>query len=204
MEINDVLDHVLTKIRDAKVRPDPFPHFVITEIFPPEFYPQLLAAIPKAEQFSGAEYPGTGFGKAKKAERQSAGLAYPDLHELPILGEIQAFLKGDQFCRALLDKFSRPDGIPAEKHKYFDDGARDFTSVFDLHIDRRGYEILPHPDVPTKIVTFQFYLVSDDSLREFGTLFCRTKNGKPAPPQRTCECGAIAAPGCGPRLGQPS
>jgi hypothetical protein len=175
-----VLNYIMTKIRDAEVRPDPFPHIVISEIFPPDFYPRLMASIPKPENFVAAEYPGTGFGKAKRAQRQSAGLAYPNMHELPVFGEIQTFLRGEEFCRALLEKFSVPGAIPAEKYSYFANGAREFTSVFDLQIDRRGYEIMPHPDAPSKIITYQFYLVSDNSLREFGTLFCRTRNGRPA------------------------
>jgi len=186
----------LKKIRDGEVRADPFPHLVISEIFPPGFYAELIAVLPKPEQFAAAEYPGTGFGEAKKAQRKSAGLAYPNLNELPLLNEIQTFLRGDEFCRALLEKFSRPDGIPAEKYRYFANGAREFTSVFDLQIDRRGYEVLPHPDVPSKIATFQFYLVSDNSLRDFGTLFCRTRNGRPpkrSPLAQAVRCLADAA-----------
>jgi hypothetical protein len=188
-----VREYILKQIRDAEVRPDPFPHFVISEIFPPDFYPKLLAAVPQPQQFAAAEYPGTGFGKVKHAQPKSTGLAYPNLHELPLFNEIQTFLRGDEFCRALLEKFSRPDGIPAEKYRYFANGARDFTSVFDLQIDRRGYEILPHPDVPSKIITFQFYLVADNSLDEFGTLFCRTKNGRPAKRGRAANASRVVA-----------
>jgi hypothetical protein len=178
--MQDVFEHILRKIRTAKIKADPYPHIVVSEIFPPGFYPKLLAAIPKPEQFAAAEYPGTGFGKAKRNQRKSSGLAYPNLHELPLFRELQEFLRGEEFSRTMLDKFSRPDGIPAEKYRYFANGANEFTPVFDLQLDRRGYEILPHPDVPTKIITFQFFLVSDDSLKDFGTLFCRTKNGRPA------------------------
>ncbi len=185
--MDSVQQYVLRQIRNAEVRPEPFPHFVVSEIFPPDFYSKLMAAIPRPEEFAAAEYPGTGFGKAKDAKPKSTGLAYPNLHQLPLFNEIQTFLRGDEFCRALLDKFSRPDAIPAEKYRYFANGARDFTSVFDLQIDRRGYEILPHPDVATKIITFQFYLVSDDSLSDFGTLFCRTKNGRPAERGRAAQ-----------------
>jgi hypothetical protein len=201
MQIEYVLKYMLKQIRDAEIRPEPFPHFVIPEIFPPEFYPELMAAIPKPEQFAAAEYPGTGFGKGKKAQRKSAGLAYPNLHDLPILNEIQVFLRGEEFCRALLEKFSRPDGIPAEKRRYFADGAQEFTSVFDLQIDRRGYEILPHPDTPNKIVTYQFYLVSDATLRDFGTLFCRTRNGRPARRSRLAEAARIVTQGLAGTLG---
>lgn len=175
--MEEVFEHILKQIEDAEIDSNPFQHIVVPEIFPREFYPKLLAAIPSPAQFVEAAYPGTGYGKEKK---QWSGLAYPSLKELPIFAELQAFLKSDRFCRALLGKFSHPDAIPEEKYKYFADGAQDFASVFDLQIDRSGYEILPHPDVPSKIVTFQFYLTSDDSLREFGTLFCRTKDGRTA------------------------
>jgi hypothetical protein len=80
-----------------------------------------------------------GFGKGK---HRWSGLAYPSLQSIPFLGELEQFLKSDRFCRALLEKFSRPNAIPAEKYKYFANGAHDFTSVFDLQIARRGYEIL--------------------------------------------------------------
>jgi len=164
--MRDVCQHILSKIKNAGIKPEPFPHVVISEVFPPGFYPSLLAAIPPADRFVAACYPGTGFGKGK---RPWSGLVYPSLKRLALWGELRAFLKSDLFC-----------GIPAEKYKYFAEGAREFSSVFDLQIDRRGYEILPHPDVPSKLITFQFYLTSDDSLRDFGTLLCRTKGGQPA------------------------
>ncbi len=179
--MQEVFEHILGQIESARIRHDPFQHIVISEIFPAAFYPKLLAAIPTPEQFAAAAYPGTGYGTVKK---QWSGLAYPNLQELPIFSELQAFLQSDRFCRALLEKFSAPGAIPKEKFKFFADGARDFSSVFDLQIDRRGYEILPHADIPSKIITFQFYLTSDDSLQEFGTLFCRTKDGRPAERRR--------------------
>ena len=178
--MEDVIRHILERIRDAEIRPTPFPHLVISDIFPPDYYALLLRAIPPPDQFASAEYPGTGFGTGTRSQRISAGLAYPNLDELPIFGGVKDFLRGEKFCRALLEKFAIPEGIPTEKYRYFQNDAREFTSVFDLQIDRRGYEILPHPDVESKIVTFQFFLVSDASLKEFGTLFCRTRNGGPA------------------------
>jgi hypothetical protein len=171
-----VFEHILSKIRKAEIIAQPFQHLVIPQIMPSDFYPKLLGAIPKPEQFISAAYPGTGFGKGKL---RWSGLAYPDLQNLRYFSDLQVFLRSETFCRTLLDKFARPGGIPPEKYRFFANDAHEFSSVFDLQIDRRGYEILPHPDVPSKIVTFQFYLTCDDSLREFGTLLCRTKNGRP-------------------------
>ena len=186
-----VFKHILKRIEDSPIEHVPFPHLVIAEIFPADFYSDLLQALPKADQFVSAKYPGTGFGKAKSGEGNSSGLVFPDISGVPLLGELKKFLRGDEFCRALLNKFSIAAGIPREKYRHFADGARDFTSVFDLQIDRRGYEILPHADVASKIVTFQFYLAQDDSLKEFGTLFCRTKNGQAA--RRTFAAKAVGS-----------
>lgn len=87
------------------------------------------------------------------------------------------------FSRALLTKFSQPlpggfIPIPIEKHSLFKDGASNYACVFDFQIDLPGYEIPPHPDVSDKIVTFQYFLVDDDSLGDYGTLFCKPKNGR--------------------------
>ena len=132
-----VAKHILTRIRNAEARPDPFPHLVVPDIFPPDFYLQLMAAMPKPEQFAPVDYPGLGFGKADRRQRKAPGLAYPNLHELPLFQEIQSFLRGEEFCRALLEKFSVPGGIPADKYRYFVNGAREFTSVLDLQIGQK-------------------------------------------------------------------
>jgi hypothetical protein len=173
----ELFEHVLRKISDAEINTEPFPHIIVPEIFPAALYPALLSAIPAPEQFAAAAYPGTGYGKGK---RQWSGLAYPGLRELLLFSDLRVFLKSNRFCRALLDKFSVPGAIPSDKYKYFASGAREFNCVFDLQIDRQGYEILPHADVPSKLITFQFYLTSDDSLKNFGTLLCRTKDAGPA------------------------
>lgn len=84
----------------------------------------------------------------------------------------------------MLTKFSAPgswgsrgSAIPPEKHIYFRNGCHNYTSVFDLHRDIAGYEISPHPDVPSKILTYLFYLTPSDELRQFGTLLCKPKPG---------------------------
>jgi hypothetical protein len=120
-----IFSHILQQIRGAEVRVEPFPDVVIAQIFLPEFYPDLIGrgdatpAIPSPEKFTAAEYRGSGFGKSSRLQRKTAGLAYPNLGELSYFGAIRDFLKGDEFCRALLGKFCRPGGIPTEKYRYF-------------------------------------------------------------------------------------
>jgi len=93
---------------------------------------------------------------------------------------VHALFKSEAFTGLLLRIFSRrlADGfypIPLEKHRHFAGGVGDYTSVFDLQIDLPGYAIPPHPDVPSKLVTFQFFLPQDDALAGYGTMLCALK-----------------------------
>ena len=176
------LDHVGNRIAETEIEQSPFPHLIVENVFPDDYYEKMLEAIPPSGEFEKVVYPGTGVGlKAKKFH--DYGLAYRGMESHPFLNALYEFLKSDRFCRLLLDRFSRGESwidrsaIPEEKHLYFKDGRCDFTSVFDLHKDLPGYEITPHPDNPQKIVTFQFYMEADDSVREYGTLLCSPKVG---------------------------
>lgn len=174
---SQAIDH----ITDAPIRRDPFPHLYIRDIFPSAYYSSLLQRIESAGKFVPTVYPGVGV-DLKASNFKDHGLTCGNLDTDPRLSTFHAFLKSERFTRALLDKFSAPESgvggpaIPVQKHNYFVD-AQDISTVFDLHKDLAGYEISPHPDVPSKIVTFLLYLTPDDSLREFGTLFCTPKAG---------------------------
>lgn len=171
--------HAYERIQTAEIHREPFPHLLIEGFFPEAFFRRLLNHFPAREYFRRVEYPGTGHDRSAKTYHDY-GWACRNLSVHPVFSEVHDFFRSDAFSRSLLDKFRRqlPDGfwpIPVEKHQYFDDGATNFTSVFDLQIDLPGYEIPPHPDVPSKIVTYQFFLPDDDSLRDYGTLFCKPK-----------------------------
>ncbi len=173
--------HVIAKLRQAEILSDPFPHILVDELLPRELYADLLRRFPERSLFREANYPGTGRNRRATGYREH-GLVCQDFagsDELLILHRVFA---SESFARTLLARFSAPlpDGrtpIPVEKHRYFANGARDWSCVFDLQIDRPGYEIAPHPDVAEKIVTFQLFLVPDDVLRGHGTLLCRPRSG---------------------------
>ena len=44
-----------------------------------------------------------------------------------------------------------------------------------LVVDRGGYEITPHPDTSSKIVTLQFYLPAEEDQLDYGTSLYRRK-----------------------------
>jgi hypothetical protein len=182
-DTKEICEHALSRIEQAPICAEPFPHIIIEQFLPESFFADLIAHFPDRSEFQRVSYPGTGHGK-RTSRFQENGLALKDMKNHPFFGMLHELFSSDAFSRALLDKFSRvlSNGftpIPADKHPLFTGGAHDYTCVFDFQIDRPGYEIPPHPDVVSKIVTFQFFLTQDDSLRDFGTLFCKPKNGKP-------------------------
>jgi hypothetical protein len=182
-DTRQIFDHALDRIARAEVLTDPFPHILIDDFLPQGVYEDLLRNFPDRSLFEKVVYPGTGHGK-RTSRYHGYGLAYPNLKDHEAFGGVSELFSSEAFCRALLDRFSQvaPDGsspIPVEKHRLFKDGASDFTPVFDLQIDLPGYEIPPHPDNSEKVVTFQYFLMEDDSLRDFGTLFCKPKDGRP-------------------------
>jgi hypothetical protein len=182
VDLETVTDFALMKIDQARIVEEPFPHVIIDQLFPDTFFRELRENFPDRSKLQEVTYPGTGHGKKTSRYRES-GLAWKGMKSDPAFSVVHELFASEAFSRALLNKFSRrlPSGvvpIPVEKHSFFKSGAADFASVFDFQIDLPGYEIPPHPDVWAKIVTYQYFLVDDESLRDYGTLFCKAKNGR--------------------------
>ncbi len=183
LETQDAIEYALEKIRQAKVQTDPFPHILIEELLPKSFFNSIIEQFPNRTEFHKAVYPGINTQISKKREHfKDYGLVCNNLTKYPRWKEINDFFNSEDFTEELLTKFKQPlpSGIipiPKGKHIYFQDGAKNYKSVFALHIDLPGYEIAPHPDIPEKIITYQLFLVNGESLRDFGTIFCKFKSG---------------------------
>jgi len=79
---------------------------------------------------------------------------------------IEKWLKSSDFSNLLLEKFS----IKKNGH-----------SDFFLHKDLDDFEVTPHRDVKSKLVTYLFYFPKDDSLSQLGTQILIPKEGKTIP-----------------------
>ncbi len=181
-EIDQAFAYALAQIRQVEIVTQPFPHILIEQLFPSSFYHHLLEDFPDKSHFKKVVYPGTGFARTNptRDDLKDYGLGCFDLSTSPLFEQVRDFFKSEAFMNALLTKFSQPlpSGlipIPPEKHIFFQDNIHQCASVCDLQIDLPGYEIAPHPDVLSKIVTYQFFLVNTESLKDFGTLLCQPK-----------------------------
>lgn len=182
-ESEGVFTEVMRRIEQAPIILEPFPHIYIPGIFPEAYYHSLLARIDAVGNFVPTLYPGVGV-DLKAQNFKDHGLTCENFEQDAQLLPLHRFLKSERFTEALLKKFSAPgswgprgSAIPPGKHIYFRNACHNYASVFDLHRDLAGYEISPHPDVPSKILTFLFYLTPSDELRQFGTLLCKPKPG---------------------------
>jgi hypothetical protein len=175
--------HAIRKIREAPIAAEPFPHIIVPELLPPDFFRELGRSFPERSLFRNAAYPGSGHNRRATPYHEN-GLVFRDFDANEYLRALRDFFASEDFSRLLLSKFSAslPDGstpIPREKFKFFASGASDYTCVFDIQIDRPGYEVAPHADVAEKIITFQLFLVENEALRPYGTLLCKPKAGTP-------------------------
>lgn len=145
-----------TKIREAPMLDHPFPHICIRDVLPEHFYRTLLKELPNLSEYRvNSKYPGRG------PDGKVNTLVFDDFKREPW----KSFAEGiysDDFAKLLLDKFA------VTKPGY---------SSFYLHKDLEGFEIKPHTDITSKLITYLFYLPEDDALREqLGTYLCISKD----------------------------
>lgn len=181
---NSIVSYIVERIASTPVELAPFPHIVVERLLPDHVFDEVLSALPPRSQYDRVDYPGTGFG-VRGRSYHAYGLAYGKMSESTgPLGDLYRVLSSNEFEQALIRKFNSPPesggvmAIPESKQRFCNGRADGVTTVFDLQVDLPGYAIAPHPDVESKIVTFQLYLVRDSSLAEYGTLLCEPKDGR--------------------------
>jgi len=159
----------------APLRESPFDHIRLDNIFPADFYRNLLANLPAAGQYHPLFHR-----DAMTVDGSSTRMRmylYPELlWRLPraqrqIWGKISSALMSKElelafkrkFRAALEDRFQQPaESIP-------------LYPIPILVRDLPGYHIRIHSDALSKAITVQFYIPSDNSQAHLGTVFHTTR-----------------------------
>lgn len=145
-DANEVLGHVCYAIRNAKVNLYPFPHFFIENVFPDDFYHQLISNLPPHDDYaSGVNH----YNGRKFADPAATG-------EL-------GFLLSQDFLHSVISTF-RPHFL-----ERFPSGKFIPKQDLRLILDSENYAIGPHTDAPWKVVSLLFYLPCDFELESLGT-----------------------------------
>ncbi len=140
------LEHVIYKLRNANVLTYPYPHFFVRDVFPTDFFAQLLGSLPSDEGYA----PLAGGYQNRKAASCDLALMKP--------------FEDSMFGMQVLQIFSRQffDRYPSQNRPNFRQELRFIR-------DSEGYKIGPHTDAPQKVVSLLFYLPVDFLDSDCGT-----------------------------------
>lgn len=182
-----VLNHVLSQAARAQTTEDPFPYLVVDDVFPRDYYAEMLAHFPAP----GSLRPIGETGRVPSdAYRERNVVLFTEDEFARMAKEQQVFwsdfarwMYSDQFLNFFVQKFSsylepRLNNILAKDELL---KARGDALLVN---DQTNYAIGPHTDAPHRLVTFLFYLPKDASMRELGTSVYRAKD-----PAFTCWGG---------------
>lgn len=181
MHLN-VSDHVKEKIYQSQVETDPFPHLMIENIFPNEYYQYLVKFDIGDEYLQSLEDAG-------RVSNYPQGRKFISLEEnMPILPrqlrdfwqETSAFINA-KLTPLVMEKFSN-----YIVQRLGNDTSTDITSETLYVKDSKGYALSPHSDNPEKILTFLIYLARDWDHQHLGTSIY-----KPKDPNFSCAGGPL-------------
>lgn len=178
-----VQEHVTDRLEDADIESDPFPHFYVEDVFPDDFYDELLAHLPGPDGYKRW----TEVGKVKEDQYSKRSQFYltnswvenlesAEMREF--WGDVGSWLMGREFRRDVLSLFD------PYRHLRFPDAESwpDTWSETLLLRHRANYYIGPHTDMPSRVMNLLFYLPEDEGAEAVGTSVYEPKD-----PEFTCE-----------------
>ncbi len=144
-------ERLIERIREISIQNTPYPHFYTDNVFPEEFYDDLINNLPEISCFSNTEvhYP----------KRFTLKLVPESLLNLPFFqcifwNEVVRLLSSPECISSVLEKFQ-----PQLKATFGDDYSNSkFHLTLSLVRDQSKYAIGPHTDCFPKLITLLFYL----------------------------------------------
>lgn len=164
-----VFSHVINRFSQVEINTSPFPHFHIENIFPEDFYQQLLEHLPDASYFqslstTGKVDPRT-YSDRLVLPLELANLGQLSFSQFLFWTQFTAALKSERWCSFLLNAFDRE--IKSRFGTYY--AKVKFSSTAELVKDRTHYSIGPHTDHPIRVLTLLFYFPSSHDQTHLGT-----------------------------------
>ena len=172
--VNDLTDFVAESVRNALADDAPFYHLRFEQVFPEDFYAEMVEEMPVAEDYramSGKSKVGSSRPDGKPT-RTKIDLFPEYTRHLPpkkrevwdVAGRVLRSREvGSAFVQRLAPGLQRRFGSKFEKVQMY--------PVPILTRDIPGYRIFKHTDSLWKGITVQFYLPADNSTPHIGTIF---------------------------------
>jgi len=171
-----VLDHLCAAVERVEVCSSPYAHFYLEGAFPADVFVRMLELLPDANAYT----PDNPRIHTRGDGLVTRNILSPSPHGLDRLGEphrsFWAEISHALMSRRLRDVvFAKLSG---DLHRRFGSRPNQLHAIAAypkpaLIKDLGGYEIAPHRDTRSKIVTMQFYLPEDRRNNDLGTTVYR-------------------------------
>lgn len=163
--------NLLYRLINAPIRPYPFPHCYLENVFDDEWYEKILADFPANETCAALNERTTKYGAKRYNVRlnDEKVAAFPD----PIQKtwrDVMNFIHGSEFVVTMFQKFE-----PIVRQSLKVDLGKQYKEQFKLTSssivvrDKTNYSLNPHTDARHKLITTLFYFAEDDSQKHLGT-----------------------------------
>jgi hypothetical protein len=158
--------HVREAVRRARLELDPFPHLIVSDVFPSDFYDALVRAIPPYEMFAD---------KPHNKQSLKVPFAYGPAFSRAVWTFLLDVALEGAFQPAIVDKFREPlaEWIAREWPPL---AANPLGPPMALHstdgrilLRGRGYRIPPHRDPKWGFITVLLYLPRAHESEQWGT-----------------------------------
>jgi hypothetical protein len=167
-------------ILNAPLRPYPYPHIYVPDVFPPDFYAEIQRHMPHPDSMLPIEQARAVRGYKERfvldIGRSLDGLTPA---QSAFWGGFAGWLLSGRLKSLMLSKFK-----PFVAHRFEGVQGLVFRDETLLIEDRTNYALGPHTDAPSKVITVIFYLPKDDSQAHMGTSLYVPKD-----PARRCAGG---------------
>jgi hypothetical protein len=168
------MDHITRRISATKVSDSPFAHFLVEDVFPDDVYREILENLPSFDRFH--VFSETGRVNADYNRNRLFLSSLPDdlmrLDEKPraFWKELFAVVGSQEILNCLFIKFG-----PYLHARLQARGLQIAAGNFDVGVrvslvrDRTGFELGPHTDSLSKLLSGLFYLPADEANVDLGT-----------------------------------
>ncbi len=165
MTEQSILAHFTYNLANAVVRNWPFPHLFYENVFPEDFYADLVKSIPDFSEYAPIS-------KVRKVSSKGNSVPFPDRFVITLNPEqnsmgthwdtASAILRSEQTCMTLLDKFKETVQPRLIERPLVEPDAL-------LIRDRTNYVLGPHTDIPRRLAVLIIYLPETEDNPHLGT-----------------------------------
>lgn len=171
-----VLQHLISAIKETPLHTDPYPYFYVEDVFPADFYYELLAKLPDLSFYRGISETGK-VSKGSYQQRFILSLKSPAVEQLSLAQAVfwknfSQMLDSELWTSLLIEKFG---AHIKERFGYLSEMIQ-FSTVQELIKDQTKFSVGPHSDLPHRLCTLLFYFPNSNDQKHLGTSIYRPRD----------------------------